>query len=444
MQLKEELLRAKAVVDTDPDQAARICSKIIDFDPGAIEAEMALFMFAYIMLQSGKPGIAFHLYKRCAQLNPAIPDIYSNMGMCLEESNPEEALKCFQEALKRDPNNARALANAGLMHLYLANPKKAIKYSSEAIDKDPTLVAPYHNRALAKLMKRDHSGWKDYAESLGVKGREARDYGKPDWQGQKGVKVLVYGEQGVGDEVMFASCLEDLSKDVEIVLDTDSRLEALFKRSFPNIQVYGDRYKSQSRAADGDFDYQCAIGQLPAYYRSEARDFPGKPYLVPDAVNSQMFSALFAGLPGKKIGLAWNGGLRNTKQRERSIGLEDFGQIISPTNTYINLDYVDPDNEEYGMKCFPWATSKGASIDYLAALIASLDYVITCCTTIVYLAGALGVPCLVLVPSRPGYRYHVSGSNFDWYSSVRLFRQQNNRTWKETIHAAQKSHPNYF
>lgn len=444
MDTKDELLRAKAVVNSDPDEAVRICSKIIDFDPDAQEAQMALFMFAYVLLQSGKPGVAYHLYQRCAQLNPNIADIYTNMGMCLEESNPEKGVECFKKALKINPNNTGALANLGLMYLYLADPKKAIKYSNKAIELDPNLAAARHNRALALLMKRDYQGWQDYADSLGVKGREARDYGKPDWQGQKDCTVLVYGEQGVGDEVMFASCLEDMAKDVNIVLDTDSRLEDLFTRTFPNIKVYGDRFKTASRAADEDFDYQCAIGQLPAFYRHKAEDFPGKAYLKANPLHRKMFKSLFDGMPGKKIGLAWNGGLPNTKQRERSISLECFEGVISPDNTYINLDYVDPENTKYGMQCFPWATAKKQDIDYLAALVSSLDCVVTSCTTVVYIAGALGIPCLVLTPSKPGYRYHVSGSKFDWYSSVKLVRQQTNQAWKETINAAQKANPEFF
>lgn len=444
MDLKQRLLEAKSLVDVEPDRAVRICSEIIDYDPDCQEAHMALFMFGYIMLQSEKTGVAYHIYERCKQLNPEISDIYSNQGMCFEYSNPDRAIQLFKKALEKNPKNLRALANLGLLYLFKGEPGKCIEYSQRALKADPSLRSALHNMGLAKLMLRDWSGWKEYYDTLGVKHREARDYGVPDWEGQKGCTVLVYGEQGVGDEIMFASLLPKIMEDVNVIFDCDARLEDTFRRSFPDIPVYGDRFKTQSRAADHKFGYQCAIGQLPYFYIQKDEDYQGTSYLIPDQSNTELFKSLFADKKGKKIGLAWNGGLPGTKSKERSIDISCYESIIDKDNTYVNLDYKDSGNTSYNMLTYPWATGKGQNIDHLVSLVSQLDCVVTSCTTIVYIAGALGIPCLVLVPSQPGYRYFTEGDAFPWYKSVRLFRQQKNANWKSTIKAAKKKLPDFF
>ena len=281
---------------------------------------------------------------------------------------------------------------------------------------------------LCQLMLRDfENGWKSYYDTLGVKHREARDYGVPDWDGKSSGKIVVYGEQGVGDEIMFSSCIPELIKDRDIIIDCDKRLESLFKRSF-DCPVYGTRFKKETPLLDEHKpEWQCAIGQLPYLLKRFDEDsYPGTPYLIPNDDHVVMYRALFDRFKGKKIGLAWNGGLNNTGKKYRSFTLDDLSPLIDDRNTYISLDYKEPDLDklnEYSVKSYPSITGKGKDIDELAGMVSQLDFVITCCTTIVYVAGALGVPCYVMVPQRCGYRYHIEGQ-FPWYKSVRLFRQR--------------------
>jgi hypothetical protein len=434
----DRLLHAKSIINDEPDEALRICNEVLNESFNDQDAQMALFMAAYIMLQAERYGLAYHLYQRCAQLRPDMSEIWSNMGMCLEEHDPEKAKGLFEKAYRLNNKNAQALANHGLMCLQTAEPEKCIKLSAQALEIDPALVPAAHNKALAQLMLRDWSGWKGYANTLGVKHREARDYGKPDWNGELGT-VLVYGEQGVGDEIMFASCLPDLMKTNKVIFDCDKRLEGLFKRSF-DCEVYGDRFRTQSRAADQAFDYQCAIGQLPSFYRLTDESFPGKKYLKTDPERSLQWRALFDTFKGDKVGIAWRGGLRNTGEKARSLELEDFEPILDAENTFISLEYKDVSAEDlskYNLKSYTRATKGGGDIDDLAALIGQLDYVVTCCTTVVYVAGALGVPCYILVPSKPGYRYHLTGE-LPWYDSTNIIRQRSGESWKSTTARARE------
>lgn len=437
---EDDLLRAHAIANESPDEALSICNEILNEHFDDQLAQRALFVAGYIMMQAERYGLAYNIYQRCANLRPDISDIWSNMGMCLEEHDPEKAKKMFEKAIAIDHKNDRAIANLGLMNLITGNPDRCIDLSSKALKLNPGAVAARHNMSLANLMLRNwKDGWQGYFDTLGVKHREERDYGLPRWNGEPG-SVLVYGEQGVGDEIMFASCLADLAKTNEVIFDCDARLEGIFRRSF-DFPVFGTRFKRQTPILD-DYkpDYQCAIGQLPRFFRNSEDSFPGTPYLKPDPERCLQWRALFDSFPGKKIGIAWRGGLKNTGESNRSLSLDDLQPIFDDKNTFISLEYKPVSMQEldrYGIKSYQRATGKGLDIDELAALINELDFVVTACTTAVYVAGALGKPCIVLVPKDCGYRYHKSGESFPWYSSVHLFRQ--NGSWRQTVSALKNS-----
>lgn len=442
MDFESRLKRAQSLVKSEPDEAMFICNHVMDEDVDGKWGQMALFMTGYIMMEAERYGLAYHIYERCSQLNPSQSEIYSNMGMCLEEYDPYKAIRMFQKARQLNPKNANAYANEALLHLQTGDPKKCVELSDKALSINPELKSAVHNKGLAQLMLRDWAnGWSNYYDTLGVKFRKRRDYGVPEWEGQKDCTVVVYGEQGVGDEIMFASCLGEMSKDVNIILDCDKRLEDLFRRSF-GCPVYGTRFSKETPLVDEcKFDYQCAIGQLPYFYRNTADSFRGDPYLTPDPDRSVQWAALFDSFPGKKIGVAWSGGSKNTGEKRRTLNVDDLSPLFNGRDTFVCLEYRDAPKDvldKYNLKSYPRDTGKGQGIDYLASIIAELDYVVTACTTVVYVAGALGVPCYVLTPDKPSYRYHLNGE-FPWYHSVHLIRQKTGEPWVETVKRAKET-----
>lgn len=437
-----ELLEAKDLIDSDPEEALRICNDVMNDHYDDIHGQMALFMSGYVMMGAGRDGLAYHIFSRCAELQPERSEIFLNMGMCLENDRHDMALACFQKAAALKPDCAKAYANAGLIYLQTGKPEKCVELSDKALALDPSLVSPRHNKGLALIMLDQwREGWKLYADTLGVKHREIRDYGFPEWDGKAKGTILVYMEQGVGDEIMFASVLPDMLADgLDVVLDADGRTSDLLARSFPDIRVYGTRFKSSTALLDEcECDYQIAAGNLMQYYREDSSRCPGTPYLVADPERSLMWGALFDTFKGKKIGIAWRGGIRITGEAKRSLELSDLAPIMSDENTYISLEYKDYDYSEYpDIKRYPRATGAGQSIDELAALVSQLDLVITACTTVVYVAGALGIPCYVLVPSEPSYRYGLRGQ-FPWYKSVTLHRQRNGEKWVNCVKRLEKT-----
>lgn len=133
----EQLKRAHSLVHDEPDEALAICNQILNEHFDDELAQKALFMSGYIMMQAERFGLAFNIYQRCAQLNPRQSEIWSNMGMCLEEHDSERAKQLFERAYGLDSKNHRALANNGLMHLLTGNPEKCIELSKRALELDP-------------------------------------------------------------------------------------------------------------------------------------------------------------------------------------------------------------------------------------------------------------------------------------------------------------------
>ena len=316
---------------------------------------------------------------------------------------------------------------------------KAIEYANRCLAEDQDNSEARLNRGMAYLATgRFLEGWRDYNVNIGSdKNRREIVYNKESrWYGNKGSKVVVYGEQGIGDEISFASCIPDLIRDCEsVTIECDGRLERLFKRSF-GVECYGTRYKKESDwRKNTNFDHRVALSSLPEFYRNKASDFPGTPYLIPNPQMAIQWKALLDSFGSKpKIGIAWTGGIIPTGQKRRSVTLDTFGPLFKGFDAHwVSLQYKEADlgdaEEKYGVKIhdFDWGT-RVYDYDQTVALISQLDLVISVCTTVVHAAGGLGKPCWCLVPEIPMWRYREQGSDFLWAKSVELFRQKG-REW---------------
>lgn len=424
-----ELQNIGAIIDTDPDAAMKKVSKYLDDYP---DDGYALFAAGYIMMRADKFGFAYNFLQQSIEKGfTGVSEAYSNMGMCIDNSKPEESIRCFERALEADPDNLAAVKNMATTYLKLGRPDLVVKWCNKALQLNPGDTTALYNRGLGHLFQREwKKGWRDFSVGLGLGQRRKRDYGVPEWNGEPG-KVLVYGEQGVGDEIMYASCIPDLQKTNEVIIDTEPRLQSLFARSF-DCPAYGTRFETDSDIVHEEPDYQIAMGDLPGRYRNAHKDFPGTPYLKPDPERVTQWKALLDSYPGRNIGLAWTGGIQVTGKRKRSFTAGTYAQLINDDDTFVSLEYLPPDLEGLPIKHWDRATARGVDMDETVALIAALDLVVTCCTTTVYIAGALGIPTYVLVPERAYYRYHLSG-DFPWYKSVRLIRQEPGESWESVV-----------
>ena len=250
-------------------------------------------------------------------------------------------------------------------------------------------------------------------------------------------------EQGLGDQIMFASCLHDvIALAQRVIIECDPRLIGLFTRSFPAASVHRLRLKGEPEwAREPAPDFQIHCGGLPGILRQHISDFPRhQGYLAPDPVRVARWQARFAALPsGLNIGLSWRGGTPRTRQTTRSISLTSLVPLLSVSRAnFVSLQYGPCGDEiselraNHAVTLHDWLPAT-TDLEDVAALIANLDIVITVCTTVAHLCGALARTAWVMVPAVAEWRYLDDGSTLPWYPSVQLFRQQRRGAWGDVI-----------
>lgn len=463
-----KLARAAALYREDKlDEAHALASALLNestHDP------YALFIAGMCNLRAGRSGIAYHLLARCLTYEEK-PDILNNMVSGLHnDSHHEEGLLLCERALtygdiaKADELNLKAslckdpqeLAkikheisviattynNLSSIHCDLGNVDAAIEAADNAMRALPDYRNPRWNAALAHLKRRNWSlGFRWYNEALGTEHRPIRTYDDPNqpfWKGEKDSVPIIYSEQGIGDEIMWASMIPDAIKVAKkVIIDCEPRLLGAFRRSFPEaiVQTSGKRNGPLPLPMGAPKPtHRIGIGSLGYLFRNKDEDFSGRSYLMADHERRIQWKALLNHVckSGRlKIGFNWQGGLPKTGEKRRSLELEDFAPLMSVGGEWISLnhrpeswDELDAFKAKTGRNIHHWDRLHGKDFDDTLAVIAECDLVISVTTTVIHAAGALGVPCWVLVPENPTWRYMESGDRMPWYNSVRLFRQK--------------------
>jgi ADP-heptose:LPS heptosyltransferase len=241
--------------------------------------------------------------------------------------------------------------------------------------------------------------------------------------------LLVWGEQGIGDVILFASMLPDLAaKGMRLTLEVDPRLVPLFQRSFPSVSVIA---RTDSVPA-GTFDAQVNIGRLGLFLRPDRASFARqKPFLTPDPARVAAFKARYAALHrGPKIGIAWRSS--SPSYRRKSIGIEAWAPLLARQDLcFVSLQYgeVAEDlrlaKDKLGAAIIhDTSVDTWGDLDGLAAQIAALDAVVSVSNLNVHIAGALGVRTHALLTSNALWYWTHNAAVTPWYGSLRLWRQR--------------------
>lgn len=377
-------------------------------------------------------------------------EAFNNLGnVYREQDRDEEALANYLRALEIEPRHQHALNNSGVVLERLHRHEEALARYDAALDIDPQYIQAHWNRALLLLtLGRFAEGWPEFEWGFAVGERACAYAPYPLWDGGPlaGRTLLVQAEQGVGDVVMFGSCLADVPRDAAgVVLECDPRLAPLFRRSFPGMTVVG-RDKDDPRAWLSGLphvDVKVAIGSLPRWYRSAPGQFPVHDgYLAadPDAV-ARWRAVLARSGAGVKVGIAWRGGGKADAKRRRSLSLRALAPLLRrPGVDFVNLQYDARPEEialaerETGVRIHGWQEADPmADLDAHAALVTALDLVISADNSTVHLAGALGKPTWVMLPRVPDWRWMLRREDSPWYPSVRLFRQSSPGDWRPVL-----------
>lgn len=444
----------QAQIHIDRGELDLAATNLIDHLNGNFLDDHAIFQLSACYHQKKQHGVAAALLlaaidlvrKKGEKLNARY---LINLGAAYKMTLKfKEAVEIWNEALPladNDIDRAQILCNIGGGLLNLGDFEAALDYFEHSAAVRPDDPEIKYNRGYAELaLGQWEQGWADYELGFKTGSRRERAYpGLKQWDGSPGKTVIVYGEQGIGDEILFASMIPDLIRDCKrVIFDCHPRLVELMRRSFPELTIYGTRKQQQNITwlDDEEADGYISISQLGRLYRKNAQDFPGTPFLKAKADPN-----LIVGQSRPRIGISWVGGSKETNGHLRSIALDKWMPILRAVDAdFYSLQYT-PDaarqvcelEEKTGLvvKHWPgWVECK--DYDKTATFVASMDLVITVCTSIYHLAGAIGKPVWVLTPSRPAWRY--TPPNEAWYRNTAQFYRQQGDDWAAVIQAVAK------
>ena len=416
-------------------------------NPNAPSRALTMLINAWLNDDKAQLASAFLTTWQPQHANDALP--YALLGIShykLHELAASE--RHYREALVRNERDAETWDNLGATLNDMGRLQEAITCYNQAIALNPHHPVPRWHRALTYLLDgRFDLGWPDYELRTLNKDLQTGATAFPRWMG--GVTpeqtVLIFGEQGLGDEMMFASCIPyAVTRFKHAVVHCQPKLETLFRRSFPNytitsgalldaLALYPDNAPLIDAALpSGSLPYvlqfdPTTIAQPPAYLRADPQHVAGW---------RERLSRLGTGM---KIGISWRGGTLGTRQALRSLQLDDWLPVLRQTNAhFISLQYTDVRTEltqldhRHGLHITHWQEAID-DYDQTAALVSALDLVISVQTAVIHLSGALGQRTWVMVPACPEWRYQIKGTRMPWYSDVTLYRQNILLDWHETM-----------
>lgn len=403
-------------------------------------------------------------YKKSISLEPNYAETYSNLGVSLcDLEHLDEAAENYYHALSLNPDYVAAFHNLGILFEKQKKNSQADKYYKKALALDPNFIDGQWSLSLFRLKLGAFSeGWKlyenRYHEDLTTKVSQPPNIETPQYEGEdfirdvKGKHLLICPEQGVGDEVMFASVLPELASlvrkdsNTRITLACEPRLVSLFKRSFDFITVIPTDPSSTYQPLSDDIDNWIFIGSLPKVFRQSFNDFnKHQPYLLANKKLSDMWKTRFNSLKHKlNVGISWTGGSNAKKKEDRSLSLQAMLPILTKVDqiaNIINLQYGDHRQEiedlyvTTGIRVFDWEDCDPLKdLESFSAQIKTLDLIISIDNSTVHFGGALGTETLVMLPFNQDWRWAEDSNSSHWYpQNMTLFKQNKIGDWTEVI-----------
>jgi len=387
-------------------------------------------------------------YRQALSLQPNLATAHNNVGVIhLEQGQFADAMTHFERATALDARFAEAFNNLGNAHKCLGHFAQALSAYELAVSLDANFTLARWNRALIYLLQHNFRvGWSEYDWRLLTKEHFQRAFPFPAYAGEplEGKTLLVYAEQGIGDEIFFARWLPCiLVSGARIIVDCDARLVPLLKRSFPEITFHGGLKQAPTDwiRHHAPIDFAISIGSLPRYFDSDTPTSRNA-YLKTDAGRVAHYKRRLDELgTGLKVGISWRGGKTSHDRGERKTSLLQWQSLLTmPGIDFINLQYGDCSQDlaeikqQFGVTIHHFTDIDALqNLDDFAHLVSGLDLVISIANANVHLAGALGQAVWALIPLSPDFRWGITGHDAPWYPHVHLFRQQKLGEWESVI-----------
>jgi len=390
------------------------------------------------------------LLEKARTQSPGNPGIRNNLGLTLEELGDfESAVELFREAIEINPNDPDYHGNLGGSLRQLGRYDEAILAARRARDLAPD--DPQWGMKLAVLLlmtEQFEEGWPLYKERWETNAQNGfYPLSEHRWTGEAlGTRtLLIRGEQGPGDEIVFATCLPDVIEkhpDANVILECHARLVPCFSRTFPELTVIPNESYTQKKFPPHDLEV--GFGDLPGIFRNSVSDIENarpRKLISEPGLREKWQAALQALGDGLKIGIAWRGGAINVAKKQRSLELEDFLPVLRvPGCHFINLQYGDTADERarlherHGITVHDWPeVDPLAELENQIAQIDSLDLVIQCSNTSAHIAAALEKPTWVAQAFSPYWLWFIDREHTPWYRDVRQFRPQHPGEWEPVV-----------
>lgn len=405
-----------------------------------------------ILLSSGKVPEAILAYKKAIDLAPKYSEVHGNLGNALQELlDFEGASKSYLTAISLDPGNPDFYCHLGNALLAMGNSGDAKEAYSKALELNSNHADSLYYLALLNLYEFNFfDGWQgnEWRWMSNGSNSPALKTSIKRWGGTPiSGNLLIWSEQGIGDQILYASMLREAQKfSNSITVSLDAKLLPVFRRSFPEYRFIN---KSDLIPED-EFNSQIPIGSLGNFFRTSIEDFSKStmPYLVPNSILTQNFKSnqLFS----KKLtcGLSWRS-VNRVRGKNKSMNLEDLSPILSLYKeiNFINLQYGDTSLERSNLnkntgpfiQDFP-DIDLYDDIENVLSLIEACNIVVTTSNSTAHLAGAIGKETLLLLPYSAGalWYWHDLNGFSPWYPSIKIFRQSKQGDWSRPVTEAKK------
>ena len=425
------------------EEAIETYNKVLSIKPDYVDA---YFNMGNVLQDQGKPEEAIEIYNKALAIKPDYAKAYYNIGIVLQEQGKlEEAIETYNKVLSIKPDYVEAYNNIGNALVDQGKPEEAIDAYKKAISIKPDYAQAHHNLSFALLAVKDFD--QGFIESE-WRWKSKRQDGtflkstKPMWNGEKNQRVLVWGEQGIGDEILFSSIIPELyTTSLKILVKCDKRLIPLFKRSFPVDIIY---FSKDKPVPEDEYDFHIPMGSLPLTFRKSLDSFKKSAlgYLKPDTARAKSIRGQLIHEQGKKlIGISWKTASPTKGSSYRNINLAELARALDSSNTQlVCLQYGDVSNEieavkrDFNIEVIQFSdVDNKHDIDGLAALMAACDTVVTIANVTTHLSGALGLPTKLMLPLTVNWRWGASENSSYWYDSVRLYKQSEFNDWYSVL-----------
>ena len=384
--------------------------------------------------------------KRALEYNEISASAHTNLGLAYRaKGETKGAIDCFKKAISIDENNTQAYNNLGVSFLDSNKLEQAEEALRDAVAIDQDFAEAHFNLSRVMLMAENFkAGWKhnEWRWLCSTFPSTWREFPQSMWQGEdlRNKKILVWSEQGIGDEIMFANTLPELIKNSgRVVMECSDRLVPVFKRSFEGVHAFARQDPPNSEIKTINADVQIPLGSICNFYRKKAEDFPAVlgGYLKSDPKLTSKIKSHYSSLgSGIKVGISWKSG-NPIVGHERSIPIEFWHEIFTLRGChFINLQYGEFEEdlkrvfETTGVSIFQDNSINpiNNAEDWFSQ-IGALDHVISVDNSTIQVSGSLGVPTWVLLSSTPEWRFGLNRSDHLWHPSVRVYRQRKKGEW---------------